>query len=372
MGAMYDGYAAVYDALGQGGWGAGLALMTRQPAAINGMIDAALTESGVPYAKVETQAAASWTAWEYLQQAAEGAGSLDQQAMCDYLIENGAQTLFHGDIEFFPDQQNYFEDLSKIKQVQDGEWYTVFPEEFAAPGAGPVAVLSHAFWQSRFAGDASVLGRTFRMNGVPYRIVGTEAADDGLLEHVPGTHRGLGGSTTVRHGEGDAVTFGAPFVDALLAKAPAAGEQDWCDLLATAAELTACGIHDCYLRYVAPRLPVDVVVISGGGSRNPELMARLKAQGRTMVFISHFLDDVLEAYRLTKDAVDRARAGEGPTLIELRTYRHYSHTSDDDDSVYRDKDEIAEARKRDPLVKLNALLSGGMGSWEWNMIPLLR
>ena len=108
---------------------------TDDPEAVEvaGMIDAALTESGVPYAKVETQAAASWTAWEYLQQAAEGAGSLDQQAMCDYLIENGAQTLFHGDIEFFPDQQNYFEDLSKIKQVQDGEWYTVYPEEFAAP-----------------------------------------------------------------------------------------------------------------------------------------------------------------------------------------------------------------------------------------------
>ena len=34
-------------------------------------------------------------------------------------------------------------------------------------------------------------------------------------------------------------------------------EQDWCDLLATAAELTAWGIHDCYLRHVAPRLPVD-------------------------------------------------------------------------------------------------------------------
>jgi branched-chain amino acid transport system substrate-binding protein len=96
-------------------------------------IDAELTESGVPYAKVETQAAASWTAWEYLQQAAEGAGSLDQQAMCDWLVENGADTLFHGNIEFFPDQQNYYEDLSKIKQVQDGDWWVVYPEEFAAP-----------------------------------------------------------------------------------------------------------------------------------------------------------------------------------------------------------------------------------------------
>ncbi len=96
-------------------------------------IDAQLAADGVPYAKVETQAAASWTAWEYLQQAAEGAGSLDQQAMCDYLIDNGAQTLFHGDIEFFPEEQNYIEDLSKVKQVQDGDWWVVYPEEFAAP-----------------------------------------------------------------------------------------------------------------------------------------------------------------------------------------------------------------------------------------------
>jgi branched-chain amino acid transport system substrate-binding protein len=96
-------------------------------------INQALADAGIPFTDVETQAAASWTAWEYLQQAAEGAGSLDQQAMCDYLLENGAQTLFHGDIEFYPDEQNYYVDLSKIKQIQDGGWYVVYPEEFAAP-----------------------------------------------------------------------------------------------------------------------------------------------------------------------------------------------------------------------------------------------
>jgi branched-chain amino acid transport system substrate-binding protein len=97
-------------------------------------INEALADAGIPYTKVETQAAASWTAWEYLQQAAEGAGSLDQQAMCDWLLENGADTLFQGEIEFYPDEQNYFEDLSKIKQVQDGDWWVVYPAEFAAPG----------------------------------------------------------------------------------------------------------------------------------------------------------------------------------------------------------------------------------------------
>ena len=108
---------------------------TDDPEAVEvaGLINDALAEAGLPYTKVETQAAASWTAWEYLQQAAEGAGSLDQQAMCDWLIANGADTLFHGEIQFFPDQQNYFEDLSKVKQVQDGDWWVVYPEEFAAP-----------------------------------------------------------------------------------------------------------------------------------------------------------------------------------------------------------------------------------------------
>ena len=47
-----------------------------------------------------------------------------------------------------------------------------------------------------------------------------------------------------------------------------------------------------------------------------------------------------------KEAVDRARAGEGPTLIELRTYRFYSHTSDDDDRTYRSREEVEEWKAR--------------------------
>jgi 2-oxoisovalerate dehydrogenase E1 component alpha subunit len=61
-------------------------------------------------------------------------------------------------------------------------------------------------------------------------------------------------------------------------------------------------------------------------------------------------NDVLVSYRLAKEAVDRARAGEGPSLIELRTYRFYSHTSDDDDRTYRSREEVEDWRKRDPIV----------------------
>lgn len=68
-------------------------------------------------------------------------------------------------------------------------------------------------------------------------------------------------------------------------------------------------------------------------------------------------NDVLECYRLAKEAVDRARAGEGPSLIELRTYRFYSHTSDDDDRTYRTRDEVEEWRKKDPILRFEKYLS---------------
>jgi len=67
-------------------------------------------------------------------------------------------------------------------------------------------------------------------------------------------------------------------------------------------------------------------------------------------------NDLLEAYRLTKEAVDRARAGEGPSLIELRTYRFYSHTSDDDDRTYRTKEEVDEAKAKDPIPRFETYL----------------
>lgn len=67
-------------------------------------------------------------------------------------------------------------------------------------------------------------------------------------------------------------------------------------------------------------------------------------------------NDVLESFRLTKEAVDRARAGEGPTLIELRTYRFYSHTSDDDDRTYRPREEVEEWRQKDPIPRFEEYL----------------
>jgi len=67
-------------------------------------------------------------------------------------------------------------------------------------------------------------------------------------------------------------------------------------------------------------------------------------------------NDLLESYRLVKTAVDRARAGEGPSLIELRTYRFYSHTSDDDDRTYRPREEVEEWKQKDPINRFQDYL----------------
>lgn len=66
--------------------------------------------------------------------------------------------------------------------------------------------------------------------------------------------------------------------------------------------------------------------------------------------------DVLEVYRVFKEAVERARNGGGPTLIEAKTYRLKPHSSDDDDLTYRTREEVEEARKRDPLILFKAYL----------------
>ena len=82
-----------------------------------------------------------------------------------------------------------------------------------------------------------------------------------------------------------------------------------------------------------------------------------RAEGYGMPGFEGDGNDVLESYRLAKDAVDRARAGQGPSLIELRTYRFYSHTSDDDDRTYRSREEVEQWRKKDPILRFEKYLA---------------
>jgi pyruvate dehydrogenase E1 component alpha subunit len=66
-------------------------------------------------------------------------------------------------------------------------------------------------------------------------------------------------------------------------------------------------------------------------------------------------NDLFEVYEATKEAVARARAGEGPSLIEGVTYRWKGHSKSDADR-YRTKEEIEEWKAKDPIVRLQELL----------------
>lgn len=67
-------------------------------------------------------------------------------------------------------------------------------------------------------------------------------------------------------------------------------------------------------------------------------------------------NDPLEVYKAVKEAADRGRRGEGPTLIETVSYRLTPHSSDDDDRSYRAPDEVAEAKTKDPIITFGAYL----------------
>ena len=67
-------------------------------------------------------------------------------------------------------------------------------------------------------------------------------------------------------------------------------------------------------------------------------------------------NDVLAVYEAAREAVDRARSGAGPTLIECVTYRMMMHTTADDPKRYRTDEEVEVWKKRDPLARFQTYL----------------
>lgn len=74
-------------------------------------------------------------------------------------------------------------------------------------------------------------------------------------------------------------------------------------------------------------------------------------------------NDVMAVHDATFDAVERARAGRGPSLIEAVTYRMSFHNTTDNPSRYEDPEEHEEARARDPIDRVEKYLAG-LGLWD--------
>lgn len=118
------------------------------------------------------------------------------------------------------------------------------------------------------------------------------------------------------------------------------------------------------------RAPVVFVVQNNGWAISVPRSTQTRAETLAQKAIAHGIpgvqvdgNDVLAVHRATAEALDRARGGEGPTLIEAVTYRLMMHTTADDPRKYRDEAEEQEAWKRDPIPRFRAFLEQ-RGLWD--------
>jgi len=87
---------------------------------------------------------------------------------------------------------------------------------------------------------------------------------------------------------------------------------------------------------------------------NPDVADRAKGYGIAGSSVDG--TDVPACYEACRAAVERARRGEGPTLIDAKIWRINSHTSEDNHLKYRTKEELADAAEHDPIARFRAWL----------------
>jgi len=104
-------------------------------------------------------------------------------------------------------------------------------------------------------------------------------------------------------------------------------------------------------------------------SRKRQTASRTIAQkGMAYGFPGIYVDgnDVLAVYKVTMEALERARKGEGPTFIEAFTYRRLMHTTADDPTRYRTEEEQKDWEDKDPLKRFRLYLEKkGIWTEEW-------
>jgi len=114
--------------------------------------------------------------------------------------------------------------------------------------------------------------------------------------------------------------------------------------------LNFAGIHHLPAVFVCENNGYAISVGMKQQSAVPDVADRAAAYGFDGVVVDG--NDILDVYAATQAAVARARAGKGPTLVEAKTYRLMPHTTDDEDRIYRSREEVKAARTRDPLPRL--------------------
>ena len=120
--------------------------------------------------------------------------------------------------------------------------------------------------------------------------------------------------------------------------------------------LNFAGIHKLAVVFVCENNGYAISVPLAKQAGNTDLY--LRASGYGMAGVQVDGSDVPAVYAAAREAVRRARAGEGPTLLEARIRRINSHTSEDNQARYRTAQDMAEALAHDPVARFESWLEG--------------
>jgi 2-oxoisovalerate dehydrogenase E1 component alpha subunit len=202
-------------------------------------------------------------------------------------------------------------------------------------GMTPVEVFLGVFAKAQ---DPSSGGRQMPSHWGSRRL-GIISGSSPIATQVP---HAAGIAYAVKYREEDAVV-GCWFGDG------ATSEGDWHE------GLNFAGIHRLPVVFVCENNQYAISVPQSKQMAVKDVAVRAEGYGFPGVVVDG--NDVLACYAAMRKAHERARAGEGPTLIECKTYRYLPHTSDDDDKSYRSREEVEEARHRDPVVQFGRYLT---------------
>src|SRR5919199_1379976 len=114
------------------------------------------------------------------------------------------------------------------------------------------------------------------------------------------------------------------------------------------------GIHQLPVVFVCENNQYAISVHQRREVPVPDVAAKAAGYGMPGVVVDG--NDIFAVYQAARDAMDRARSGGGPTLLECKTYRLRPHSNADDDRKYRSAAEVDAWRARDPILRLEQYL----------------
>ncbi len=125
--------------------------------------------------------------------------------------------------------------------------------------------------------------------------------------------------------------------------------------------MTFAGVYQAPTVFICTNNKYAISVPLSKQCATPRLVDKAAGYGIPGVAVDG--NDILAVYSAAKQAVDRARAGEGPSFIECVTLRMGPHSSSDDPTRYRDEKEYEAWKKRDPIVRFRQVLED-KGLWD--------